>query len=100
MTDLIQQLHHYANGECDMTPVGSTLLEAANRIEALEAACWQMKEDCDRAISWRDRDDARARYAVETLQRISAKVKASKLPIAGLILHECTKAMAELEEEK
>jgi hypothetical protein len=37
MTDLIQQLHHYANGECDMTPVGSTLLEAADRIEQLEA---------------------------------------------------------------
>jgi len=37
MTDLIQQLHHYANGECDMTPVGSTLLEAADRIEELEA---------------------------------------------------------------
>jgi len=37
MTDLIQQLHHYANGECDMTPVGSTLLEAAEYIEQLEA---------------------------------------------------------------
>ena len=37
MTDLIQRLHHYANGECNMTPVGSTLLEAADRIEELEA---------------------------------------------------------------
>ena len=35
MTDLIQQLHHYANGECYMTPVGSTLLEAADLIEQL-----------------------------------------------------------------
>ena len=33
--DLIQQLHHYANGECYMTPVGLKLLEAADRIEAL-----------------------------------------------------------------
>ena len=37
MTDLIKRLHHYANGDCDMTPVGSTLLEAADRIEELEA---------------------------------------------------------------
>jgi len=35
--DLIKRLHHYANGECDMTPVGSTLLEAADYIEQLEA---------------------------------------------------------------
>jgi len=35
MTDLIQRLHHYANGECNMTPVGLTLLEAADRIEHL-----------------------------------------------------------------
>ena len=33
--DLIQQLHHYANGECYMTPVGLKLLEAADRIEEL-----------------------------------------------------------------
>ena len=37
MTDLIKRLHHHANGDCDMTPVGSTLLEAADRIEELEA---------------------------------------------------------------
>lgn len=36
MTDLIKRLHHHANGDCDMTPVGSTLLEAADRIEELE----------------------------------------------------------------
>lgn len=38
--------------------------------------------------------------AVDTLQKISAKVKASKLPIAGLILHECTKALTELEGQE
>ena len=37
MADLIKRLHHHANGDCDMTPVGSTLLEAADRIEELEA---------------------------------------------------------------
>jgi hypothetical protein len=36
MTDLIKRLHHHANGDCDMTPVCSTLLEAADRIEQLE----------------------------------------------------------------
>ena len=50
MADLIKRLHHYANGDCDMTPVGSTLLEAADRIEELvkerdeykaAAAIWQ-----------------------------------------------------------
>ena len=50
MTDLIKRLHHYANGDCDMTPVCSTLLEAADRIEELvkerdeykaAAAIWQ-----------------------------------------------------------
>ena len=35
MADLIKRLHHHANGDCDMTPVGSTLLEAADRIEEL-----------------------------------------------------------------
>ena len=34
--DLIQQLHHYANGECYMTPVGLKLLEAADRLKELE----------------------------------------------------------------
>ena len=33
--DLIKKLHHYANGNCDMTPVCSTLLEAADHIEEL-----------------------------------------------------------------
>ena len=37
MTDLIKRLHHHANGDCDMTPVGSTLLEAADHIEQTEA---------------------------------------------------------------
>lgn len=37
MDDLIKRLHHYANGDCDMTPVCSTLLEAADHIEQFVA---------------------------------------------------------------
>ena len=74
-----------------------TFEQMADYIQELEAACWRMKEDRDRALGWRDRDGERWRYAVEVLQSISAKVKASKLPIAGLILHECTKALTKLE---
>ena len=34
--------------------------EAADRIEELEAACWRMQEERDRAIGWRDSDKDRA----------------------------------------
>ena len=44
MTDLIKRLHHHANGDCDMTPVCSTLLEAADRIEQLERELNKLRE--------------------------------------------------------
>jgi hypothetical protein len=43
--DLIKRLHHYANGECDMTPVCSTLLEAADSIEQLVATCGELVKE-------------------------------------------------------
>ena len=52
---------------------------AVDRIGELEAACWRMKEDRDRAISWRDHDTTRAKVAeaklakaVEYLRNIAA----------------------------
>lgn len=42
---------------------------AVDRIGELEAACWRMKEDRDRAISWRDHDTTRAEAAEAKLAK-------------------------------
>lgn len=39
------------------------------RIEELEAACWRMKEERDRAIAWRDSDKGRADKAEAKLEK-------------------------------
>jgi hypothetical protein len=99
--DLIKRLR-------DRTFLTGSLEElAANRIEQLEAACWRMKEDRDRAIGWRDHDTTRAETAetklakaMEAIKEVQATVASSKVPIAGLIRHQCKVALAELEEEE
>ena len=60
MTDLIQRLHHHANGDCDMTPVGSDLLEAATRIKELLELLTTASSDAAEA-------DARARVLEDKL---------------------------------
>jgi hypothetical protein len=81
-----------------------TFDQMADRIEELEAACWRMKEDRDRAIGWSDHDTTRAQTAetklakaVEAIKEIKAIVASSKVPIAGQIRHQCKVALAELE---
>lgn len=47
--------------------------EAADRIEELEAACWRMQEERDRAIGWRDSDKDRADKAeAKLLEQVMA----------------------------
>ena len=69
-----------------------TGFDMMDRIEELEAACWRMQEERDRAIAWRDSDkdradkaEAKLAKAVEALERIgsgefSGRVLASMPP--------------------
>lgn len=43
--------------------------EKGERIEQLEAACWRMQQERDRAIGWRDSDQSRAEAAEEKLAK-------------------------------
>ena len=56
MTDLVRQLRDSKG----WPTLGNA---AADRIEELEAECWRMQEERDRAIWWRDSDQARAEAA-------------------------------------
>jgi hypothetical protein len=48
---------------------------AVDRIGELEAACWRMKEDRDRAISWRDHDTTRAEAAEAKLTKAMGSLR-------------------------
>lgn len=48
---------HYLHVVAKISNTDGTLMQnAADEIERLQAECWRMKEDLDRAIGWRDRD--------------------------------------------
>ena len=55
--------------------------ELEARVAELEAECWRMKEDRDRAIGWRDSDQARADAAEAELFEIK------NAPISFLLDH-------------
>jgi hypothetical protein len=92
MTDLIKRLHHHANGDCDMTPVGSTLLEAADRIEALERENHRWKMDCEEF--WR----ARESKAVDVIKCILASTYADDNVGYHVALYGAKALLAELEK--
>lgn len=58
--DLVEQLEESAKLYDDAGldgEFGANLMRAAKgEIERLQAKCWRMKEDRDRAIQWRDKD--------------------------------------------
>jgi hypothetical protein len=127
MADLIKRLHHHANGDCDMTPVGSTLLEAADRIEelvkerdyiegtndtlialnqALEAKLTksldereQALKSCEQTLDERDEALAKLAKAVEMLREIEADCDADYPPSHGAIKYAIRAVLAELEGE-
>jgi hypothetical protein len=81
-----------------------TLDQAEDRIKELEesnkeltlqllAAHGQAADALDRAVV----AEAKLAKAVETIKKIKATVASSKVPIAGLIRHQCKVAPAELE---
>lgn len=53
----------------DLNPYEEGLERARARIEELEAACWRMQGERDRAIGWRDSDKDRADRAEESLAK-------------------------------
>ena len=90
MTDLIKRLHHHANGDCDMTPVGSTLLEAADRIEELEKQCSFYARSDQFLVEEINELEAKLTKAEAYLQKISRHANRSCAAIAA-------HALAELE---
>ena len=56
---------------------------AADRIEELEAACWRMKEERDRAIGWRDSDKDRADAAEAKLAKLETAAQKALGHITG-----------------
>lgn len=78
--DLIKRLHHHANGDCDMTPVCSTLLEAAYRIEELvketvrlDAGWHEANKEILRVALIAKEAEAKLAKAVEALREIAAE---------------------------
>ena len=65
MSDIVKRLRM----KDEYLPLGHDGWEAADRIEELEAACWRMKEERDRAIGWRDSDKDRADAAEAKLAK-------------------------------
>jgi hypothetical protein len=79
--DLIKQLHHYANGECDMTPVGSTLLEAADRIEQLNERLTAATDDASEAEAYAEQLEAKLTKAVETLREFAKQKRTTEMDV-------------------
>ena len=69
--DLIKRLHHHANGDCDMTPVCSTLLEAADRIEKALDEREQALNACEKTLDERDEALAKLTKALAGLRKIA-----------------------------
>ena len=56
------------------------------RVAELEAECWRMKEDRERAIGWRDSDQARADAADQRAEELEAKLaKAEALLVDAMV---------------
>ena len=88
MDDLVKRLRKRAHEPIACTPF-NILMEAADRIEELEAACWRMQEEHNRALEWRDSDKNRAEKAEAQLEnaiiegmRIAATVPIDQVPEA------------------
>jgi chromosome segregation ATPase len=59
--------------------VRDTLRALSARVAELEAECWRMQEERNRAIGWRDSDQARA----EAAEQRAAELEERYLAIAG-----------------
>lgn len=80
--DLVKRLRKRAHEPIACTPF-NILMESAERIEELEAACWRMQEERNRAVEWRDSDKNRAEKAEAQLEKaiIEGMMIAATVPI-------------------
>ena len=70
----------------DYREVSATLRALSARVAELEAECWRMKEDRERAIGWRDSDQARADAADQRAEELEAKLaKAEALLVDAMV---------------